>query len=384
MKKLLTIAKDSRIKVFSQITDYLLPIEVDIPINENAKMLISNKNVMKGEALFSIDNKVFYSPISGKIIKIEKLHDAFKNENLYLKIKNDFQENDNYSGTKEFTTVTIRTDFPKKIKECPNFNWEQFQNKKELVINGIEDEPYIANKPFLHKIYTSEIFQMLDLLRETFKLDKVSIYLKENDRESIEAFNIMRGTYPNIEISILPDVYPIGHPQVLTTYLKLGSESLILSTEVIYDLYHEIVKSKRKDTQFVTITGNAINNPQVVNVKIGTRLEEVVKNLIEMKDEKMLVYLNGLMTGQIVCMEDIVITEDVRVIYFMKDQNIISQECIECGKCIEVCPLNCNPYRSFITKGIFTNEMCIKCGLCTFICPSKIALNKYLGGKKHE
>lgn len=383
MKKLLTIAKDSRIKVSSQVTDYLLPNEIYLPITQDAKMLITKKSVMKQDVLFSIDNKVVYSPISGKITKVGPLNNA-KNEQLYLQIKNDFQENDNYDGTKEFTTVTIRTDFPNKIKEYPNYNWDQFQHKKEIVVNGIEDEPYIANKPFIHKLYTSEILQMLDLLSDTFKISKVTLYLKENDRESIEAFNILRGTYPNIEISILPDVYPIGHQQVLSSFLKLEDDSLILSSEEVYDLYREIVKSKRKDTRLITITGDAIKNPQVVNVKIGTRLGEIIDSLIDIQSEEDIVFQNGLMTGQIVHVEDIVITESVRAIYFMTKQKAKPQECIECGKCIEVCPLNCNPYRSLITNGNFLNEKCINCGLCTFICPSKIALNDYLGGKKHE
>ncbi len=376
MKKLLTIAKDSQIKVSSQITEFLEPENVYLPINIENINNMHKKNVKKGELLYQFDDLNIYSPISGKIVGVLN-----KKQKYFLVIKNDYHEEDLYKGANEFTTVNIKTDFEEKIKCYANFNWQLLDNAKEIVLNGIEDEPYIANKTFLHCYETSEILQMLDMIARTFKLESILICLKENDRESIEAFNKFLGTYPNILIKILPDYYPIGNEILLRDYLKLSSTSVIFSTEKIYDIYSNVIRERVNDTTFVTITGDAINNPQVFKVKIGSLLQEVIKDNIKIKEKKYDLFVNGIMKRTVAQLEDIIITENIRAVYFMKKRSYLKQDCVHCGKCNEVCPLNCNPYLSYITKKDFNMDNCIRCGLCTFICPSYIEIDDILNKK---
>lgn len=379
MKKLLTIAKDASIKVSSQITNYLEPTHIYLPITEEILQNTEIKKVKKGEKLYSYQGKDVYSSVSGRIVGILKT-----TEKSYLEIKNDYKEEDLYQGMHEFTTVNIKTNFSQKIKEYPNFDVQKFQNKKILILNGIEDEPYIANRPFIHKQETSSILQMLDCISEVFAIPEVRIYLKENDRESIEAFEERIGTYPNISVSILPDYYPIGNEKILREYVKLDEDACILTTETLVDLYLNTIRERQKDVTYVTITGNAIKNPQVFRVKIGTLASELVQKCIEFKEKNYKVFLNGIMNRQEINLEGLVITENVRAIYFMKPLKYQPKKCIHCGKCDDVCPRKSHPYLAVQTKGVYTNTECIHCGLCTFICPSYIDLNEYLGKRGEE
>lgn len=379
MKKLLTIAKDASIKVSSQITNYLEPTHIYLPITEEILQNTEIKKVKKGEKLYSYQGKDVYSSVSGRIVGILKT-----TEKSYLEIKNDYKEEDLYQGMHEFTTVNIKTNFSQKIKEYPNFDVQKFQNKKILILNGIEDEPYIANRPFIHKQETSSILQMLDCISEVFAIPEVRIYLKENDRESIEAFEERIGTYPNISVSILPDYYPIGNEKILREYVKLDEDACILTTETLVDLYLNTIRERQKDVTYVTITGNAIKNPQVFRVKIGTLASELVQKCIEFKEKNYKVFLNGIMNRQEINLEGLVITENVRAIYFMKPLKYQQKKCIHCGKCDDVCPRKSHPYLAVQTKGVYTNTECIHCGLCTFICPSYIDLNEYLGKRGEE
>lgn len=379
MKKLLTIAKDASIKVSSQITNYLEPTHIYLPITEEILQNTEIKKVKKGEKLYSYQGKDVYSSVSGRIVGILKT-----TEKSYLEIKNDYKEEDLYQGMHEFTTVNIKTNFSQKIKEYPNFDVQKFQNKKILILNGIEDEPYIANRPFIHKQETSSILQMLDCISEVFAIPEVRIYLKENDRESIEAFEERIGTYPNMSISILPDYYPIGNEKILREYVKLDEDACILTTETLVDLYLNTIRERQKDVTYVTITGNAIKNPQVFRVKIGTLASELVQKCIEFKEKNYKVFLNGIMNRQEINLEGLVITENVRAIYFMKPLKYQPKKCIHCGKCDDVCPRKSHPYLAVQTKGVYTNTECIHCGLCTFICPSYIDLNEYLGKRGEE
>jgi len=373
MKKLIQIAKDASIKVSSKVEEYLSPNEVYLQIDSSAKILFKKKKVTKGQALFKLNDETIYSPISGEIEKVIERTNFLNEKVNYLMIKNDFEENDSYTGI-DSTTIIISTNLKKRILDYQD--WSKFQNKKTLILNGIEDEPYLANKTFMHKNHADELLIMLDSLAQTFDIPNIKIYLKETDRESIEAFNQILNTYPNIALEILPDYYPLGHPLIFSKFLKLTDNDIVVHTETLLDYYYEIFKTRKKDFIYVTLTGDAITYPKVYKVKIGTSLEELLDS-ISLSDNYVLM-INGLMKGINSTKEKVILDKNIRAVYFMKEKNVNPEKCQKCGKCIEVCPLKCNPYKSYKTNGSYKNKDCIHCGLCTFICKSNIELEKYL------
>ena len=64
--------------------------------------------------------------------------------------------------------------------------------------------------------------------------------------------------------------------------------------------------------------------------------------------------------------------------------------CVQCGKCIDVCPVGLMPNLVFKAalqqdiekmESVFIND-CVDCGLCTFVCPSKIELGEHIESGK--
>lgn len=381
VKKLLTLVKDADIKVKSTMIEFLAPEKIWLSIKEEDKILLTQKKVQKGEILFERNQKRYYSPVSGTVKNIMKRKNCFGKETSFLQIVNDYKENDCYEGV-EGTTTILSNNFKKNILDYDGYDWNVLKGQKNIHLNGIENEPYMANKPFLHKYYKDEILMMIDAIAEVLEIENIKLYVTENDRESIEAFQNVLNTYPKIEMIILPDLYPLGEEYVLRKYLKLNDKEPILSTETILDFYHEIVKRRRKDFLFVTITGDAILNPQVVKVKIGTSLKEVVEECIKFSTLEYVLYVNGLMHGIPSKLDWVVLDETIRAVYFMKEMDKQELPCENCGRCNEVCPVKCNPYKSVLTKGKYIPQDCLHCGLCTFICPSYITLEKYLQGEK--
>lgn len=376
MKKSITIQKDPKIKVQSKYLKYLMPTKVYLQISKNAQMQVKKRNVLKGDIIYVDNNESFYSPISGTIDKIIPNN----KDGFYLVIKNDFKENATYKGLKEFTTIKIRTDFLNRIKECSLINYEELKNIDYLLINGIDDEPYIANKMMIHTNFAQEIMQMVDILKDAFKIKKVFFCLKETDRESIEKISDVIDIYDGIYLKIIADVYPLSYNNVFQKYLSLSGSKKILTTEEIYELYIEIIKERKKDTTFITITGDIVENPLVIETKIGTPLKEIIKENITLKSEDYTLILNGLLKGREESLEEVIIDEHIVAAYFMSKQIPKSLECIRCGKCIEVCPNNCNPYYCYLKKTKQHIKNCNECGLCTYICPSHIKLYDYIGG----
>ena len=67
-------------------------------------------------------------------------------------------------------------------------------------------------------------------------------------------------------------------------------------------------------------------------------------------------------------------------------QNGEERACVQCTKCIDVCPVGLMPNLVFKAalegdiermERVFIHD-CIDCGLCTFVCPSKIELGQHI------
>ena len=364
MKRLASL-KTSNIKVSSFIEEYLFPQKIYLEISNKADLKIKSKKVYKGQLLYIDNNTSYYSPVSGHIIGIN---------NNYLEIENDFKEEDNYKGIDDFTTKTLKLSFKDKIHNA-NFDFNKIDKYQNIIVSGIEDQPYIINNTLLLEKYTSEILEMLDLIYNEYHKD-IIIVVKDNETTLINKISSLIGSYPYIKVEIVPNLYPIGNKNILSKYLNI-KEFYYFSSEDLYYLYEDIVKDRRRSTTFVTISGNALDKNALVNIKIGTPLNEVINALFNIKEEKYKIIKNGLLNGEYVNGQ-LIIDQSIRAIYIMKDTNIIEKKCILCGKCNNVCPFKCNPYLSLISKGKYRSKKCINCGLCTYICPSNIKLGGYV------
>jgi electron transport complex protein RnfC len=372
MKKLVELGKDYSIKLKSQVTSFLSPDYIYIPLKNNKVNLKLNDKINKGSIIF---NNV-YSPISGDIVGVKECTLYNGKKDKCIVIHNDFKEKQNtrIAIRKKITNLTkeeiVSSLFNDKFKDI-------FNNLsiKKLIISGIDDEPYIANQIFIQKENTKIILEMIDALLTVFLGSEAIIALKNTDGENIESYNNYLGTYKNISLKLVDDLYLIGKEEFLIDYLHIKEDYLYLTASDIYELYSYIKKRKPLVEKYITITGNAISNPKVFNVKLGTK---VIDLLLSNYDASILendLYVNGLMQGDNIDVKDLIITEEFEGIVIMKKKEKQEYSCIKCGKCINICPISSNPMLAYKDK---KNVPCLNCGLCTYICPSYINLRKYL------
>ncbi len=371
MKKAVSILCPEKWKVNRQVKEFLTPDFVYLPISKEAKMLTKKRNVYKGDALYEYQKKTYYSPISGKIEKIVSLKQGEK-ENYFLKILNDFQENDHYQGV-EHTTVMLTNDLKERIRNYHHHFFEDLKNCDTLVLFGLEKEPFLASQSILQEHHMDEICLFLDTLASCYHIDHIFLYFQENDQESIEAAEKILNVYPKMQMILLPPYVPYGNRSFFRQTFLSHDRAFLLSSYEVFDAFYELIKLRKKDFLYLTITGDSVKNPQVVKVKIGTVLEDVIKHCVSCKKNKMTILKNGLLAGEVV-EENLVLTEDVHGIFLMKTKEIKEEKCIFCGKCNAVCPVGCNPYKMVQTKGKFHDSRCISCGLCSYVCPSHISI----------
>lgn len=379
--KLITLNKTYSMLLKDTITDYISPNFIYLPFSENTKLKIDPKKpVFKGQLLFDH----VYSPISGKILGIKECTTIKNKSQKCLVLKNDFKE-------KQEQKSYMRKNINKLTKEqffslLENFDLNLYEecNKESLkiVINSIEEAPYVGNFTYLNRNYAKEILSMIDALCEILKIEKSLILVKDTDYQSIESYNATVGIYPNITLNFIPDKYLISRKEIIKKYIGQNQDFIYLNVEEIYNLYNYLKRKKQIEDKIITISGNAIKNPQVIKCKIGTSIQTLIEDLIEVKENDYQMISNSLVNG---CIEDnsIVVTKDLRAIFLMKKVEKREHECISCGKCKEVCPSNIAIYH-LVNHKPCSLENCIKCGLCTYICPSNIPIYNYIEGDKIE
>ncbi len=345
------------------------------------------------------------SSISGEVIGIEKRYHSSGHEVDCIKIKNDFKNKvlkqelitdiTDYSKTDFISLIQTSgvvgmsgTDFPTYIKYNTN------KKLNTLLINGTECEPYITSDYILLLNYIKEICIGIHAILGIMKINKAIIAIKKGHPELKKIILDEIDSYSCIELKEVSDYYPIGWEKVLIRkalhkkYDKLPIDIGVIVNNVstIYAIY-QVLKNKHCITdRIITITGDKIKKPTNVLVKIGTPISEVIEFIGGYKRGKDLKLIaGGPMTGNSIKVDNLIVSANLNgVLVRENDSDTFDDQCMRCGKCIDVCPVKICP--ALVKDHIDDiNELkklrvdrCIECGLCSYICPAKIELREYV------
>lgn len=381
MRKLIKLDKIYDIKFDSKIHSFLSPEHIYIPIENGFDLLKKqNSKVLMGEAILENKLKKIKSSISGKVIGTSKLIcDGVEKECIV--IENNYEED-----SKEVKNIIKNISSEDIINNLFIHNLDKYADKlkklniENLVINGMEDEPYFENNPFVLNKYASDILKITDKLINAFDIKNAYIAIKSNDTENINLFLSKIGTYTNINLSLIEDKYLLGSDFFLLENMNLKDNSLVISAQDLLSIYNSVVYLCDIDTTFITIASPFLPKSYVINIKIGTLLSDVFNSLnINIKENYLCIY-NGLMTGYEVDYKKCIVTSNMKGVIIIPKFNEEEKPCNLCGMCYKICPVKVNPKNVMDTGKKSKN--CIDCGLCTYICPCKINLRKYLRGQK--
>ena len=373
---LITLNKEYSLLLKDTVTEYLNPNYIYLPVNDD-KLIINPKDyIYKGKEI--LKNK--YSPISGRIVGLKNLTD-----DKFLVVENDFKE-------KLENKVSLRKNLNKMSKDellelIKNFDLKLYEklncNFSKIIINCIEEQLYVGNYMFLVKEYSNELLEILNNISNILELKEITIIVKDTDYNIIDYLNNIVGIYPNINIKFLPNKYLISEKSILCKYLNINEHFIYLNITELYNLYNFLKRKRIVEDKFLTITGNAIENPQVFKCKMYTKLDDIITNFIKFKSENYVIIVNNLLSNHFCDAKELIVTDDIDSIFIMKKREYKEKKCILCGKCNDICPVKIK-VSNLINGKNCDYEDCIKCGLCNYICPSYININKYLEGGKNE
>ena len=294
------------------------------------------------------------------------------------------------------------------------------QRADTIILNCAECEPLLKLHRQVLEKYAFEIMSTLDVIREAVGAKRVCIGVKGSYRKTVNAVKAHLDSFPGMEISILPEMYPAGD-EVVLIYEALGRivppGSLpisvgvtVFNVETILNAYYALKEEHPVVYKYVTVAG-AVRNPITVKAPLGMTMEELVELAGGATVEEYALIGGGPMTGPIVNGYDTVTKTTNGLLVFPEHHPVVQKQrssvsidlkramsaCCQCQLCTSLCSRNLlghpiEPHMlmrnatSGVTKDVtpYINSMfCSQCGICEmYACDQGLSPRKLLGAYK--
>ena len=273
-----------------------------------------------------------------------------------------------------------------------------------LIANACECEPYITADDSLLRTEPEHVLEGMQILRQVRKPEHAILAVEDNKAEAIERVRAILKDYEGIELRVLPTRYPQGAEKQLIMSLT-GQEvpggqlpvsvgCAVFNVSTFAAIYRAVCLGLPLTQRIVTVSGEAIAEPQNFIVRIGTSFHDLIAEAGGLHDRTERVICGGPMMGY--AQSDLavpIVKATNSVLCLLKDQNGAAENpvCLRCGKCVAACPMLLQPlylYRFEMANDLKELERlnlmdCIECGSCAFTCPGKLPLvERFRKGKQ--
>lgn len=404
------LSKDKPTTVLLPKGDLVFPLSQHI--GAPAKPLVSKGDrVLVGQKIGAADGLIssnIISSISGTVKAIEKrLTVAGKMiESIVITNDKEYKTIDGLGQDRDYTMMSeadIReavkeagivglggAGFPTHVKITPNDS----SKIDYVIVNGTETEPYLTMDHRLMLEEPEKIVGGLKIMLGLFNNAKGIIAVEDNKADAINKLKELTANETNIEVVAFKTKYPQGGERQLVyaaTGRKLNSKKLpadvgciVNNVATVTAIYMAIAKNTPLTHRIITISGDAISEPQNFYVPFGMNYSEIVEAAGGFKTSPKKVVFGGPMMGLAMYTYDLPVTKITSsLLGFIEDEAAVEETpCIRCGRCHEHCPLNLMP--NMLQKtGYFNEEKkflkldgmeCCGCGCCSYVCPANRSL----------
>ncbi len=267
---------------------------------------------------------------------------------------------------------------------------------KALIVNACESEPYVTAGQVLLLAHPLEILKGAEILRRAAGLKEIIIALPEDAGQAIDVLKskIYFLKWEHVKLRIFPSRFPQDDPAVLMPSIdakfsdmdpKRLHEWPLPDLVTVYAAYEAVVLGKPFFERAVTVTGECVVQPQNVLLPMGIMVTDALKVCKGVLREPGRMIAGGPMRGRaVISMNDPLSPATDALIALPKENSAEKKavECIRCGECADVCPVDLSPAliamasagQSFESARELGSQQCIACGNCAYICPSHLPL----------
>ena len=283
--------------------------------------------------------------------------------------------------------------FPTHVKLSPKMP----EKIEYVLVNGAECEPYLTSNYRKMLDEPEEIVEGLSIMLALFENAKGYICIEDNKPDCIEKMKELVKDIPRMEVKELLTKYPQGGERTLiyaTTGREINSSMLPADVGCVVDnvdtvaaIYRAVILGEPVIDKVITVTGDGIKTPKNFKVCTGTDLAEVVEAAGGLKEGVSKVIAGGPMMGFAMYDLHVPCTKTTSACLCLKEDPVSKAKqtaCINCGRCVNVCPGGVIPARlaTFAEHGDmesfqkFDGMECCECGCCSYICPAKRPLTQ--------
>lgn len=275
-----------------------------------------------------------------------------------------------------------------------------------LIINGAECEPYIACDQMLMTEHAEEIVLGIQVVLHALQAPRCLIGIEDNKPKAIRALSDATRSDPRIHVVVVPTRYPQGGEKQLILTLtgeEVPSEGLPLDLGIVCHnpatvraIGRAVCFAEPLTERVVTITGEAIRQPQNLWVRLGTPVGFLVEQAGGYAQPPGRQLMGGPMMGFRLPSLDVPVVKATNCLLALPvdktREAAAAQPCIRCGECQTVCPARLLPQQLYWHARAKEYEQaealnlfdCIECGCCALVCPSHIPLVQYYRHAKTE
>lgn len=286
--------------------------------------------------------------------------------------------------------------FPTRVKLSP----KEPDKIEYIIANCAECEPYITTDYRRMIEQPEELVEGMKIILRLFDNAKAIFAIEDNKMDCVEKIQSLIKEESRMEVKVLQTKYPQGSERQLiyaatkraihSAMLPADAGCIVDNVETIIHIYNAVIKGRPSMDSIVTVSGDGVKSPGNFKVHFGTNQRELIEAAGGLIDGSEKVISGGPMMGFAMYTLDVPVTKTTSAILcFRKDEvsKVESSACINCGRCVEVCPSRILPSRlaALAERGdeekfVKMNGLeCMECGSCSYVCPAKRQLKQAIG-----
>ncbi len=406
------ISKDRPIKQYLPKGDAVYPLSQHIGAPAQA-IVEKGDRVLVGQKIAEAGGFVsspIYAAVSGTVKAIEPRRVTTGDMVMSIVIENDGQFEEVKYAEPKAVELMLKEDILKCIQEAgivgmggAGFPTHVKLAPKEpekidyVIANCAECEPYLTSDYRRMIEEPEKLVEGLKIILRLFENARGILAVEDNKPDCVKILRELTAKEDRISVVVLRTKYPQGSERQLiyaatgrainSGMLPADAGCVVNNVDTIVAVYHAVKEGKPLLNRIVTVTGDCIKEPCNYCVRIGTNYAELIEEAGGFVKEPVKIVSGGPMMGFALFDLNVPTTKSSSALLCLSHDEVSEAEetaCINCGRCVEVCPGRVIPSRladlaKNKQKEAFEkmNGMeCCECGCCSYICPAKRQLTQ--------
>ncbi len=406
------MSKDKPIKAVEPKGDLVYPLSQHMgapatPIVKKGDYVLTGQKIAESSDYISAP---IYASVSGTIKAIEPRRIVTGDNVMSIVIKNDGKYDEvEYSAVDSYEDLS-KEEIIQRIKEAgvvgmggagfPTFIKLSPENPEKIdyvIANCAECEPYLTSDYRRMLEEPEKLISGLKIILSLFQNARGILAVEDNKSDCIELFKKLTKDERRISVKTLKTKYPQGAERQII-YAATGRSMssavhpadvgcIVNNVDTIVAVHNAVMLGRPLMYRVITVTGDAIKDPGNFIVRMGTNYHELIDEAGGFKKKPVKIISGGPMMGFSIFELDVPTTKTASALLCLTQDDVSGMEpsaCINCGKCVEICPERVVPrllaeYAEHYNEEAFLQHYgmeCCECGCCSYVCPAKRPLTQ--------